>query len=374
MHNENNLKLHNNNEDRRKRVNRLKKMIIFIVLLLIIIPTVLCIILGIQVNHLQKQVKHLTAVNKTEDTSKASADESYAYGAVIDDSDPGAVPSVTPAAEAGIDTTNNIIAVNSDNKTTAKSEVYTENKEAKTETGIYYENNEATNENVSYADKNETTTENGIYSGKKVYLTFDDGPSQYTSQILDTLAKYHVKATFFVIGKTDDESKELYKRIVKEGHTLGMHSYSHKYEKIYKSVEDFDKDFTKLWKLLYDTTGYKPSIYRFPGGSENLLNSGDSKDYIKYLNDKSIVYFDWNVLSGDATNKEYTEQQLVDNILNGVAEKKRSIVLMHDANTKKSTADSLPKLLDSLISGGATILPLDNKVEPIQMIKADSIQ
>lgn len=217
-------------------------------------------------------------------------------------------------------------------------------------------------------------TDNGIYKGKKVYLTFDDGPSVLTDEILDTLADYNVKATFFVIGKTDTASKNLYKRIVDEGHTLGMHSYSHKYSKIYNSLEDFDKDFTKLWKLLYDTTGYKPSIYRFPGGSENLVNKNGMDEFIRYLNDKSFVYFDWNVVNGDATGVNYTEEQLIDNVLKGVAAKRTSIVLMHDAQSKVKTVESLPELLEKLISGGAEVLPLDKDVSPIQMIKADSIK
>ena len=85
-------------------------------------------------------------------------------------------------------------------------------------------------------------------------LTFDDGPSSNTAAILDTLAQYNVKATFFVVGKEDEESQEMYKRIVNEGHTLGMHSYSHKYSVIYDSLENFEDDFTKIQNYLYDIT------------------------------------------------------------------------------------------------------------------------
>ncbi len=102
-----------------------------------------------------------------------------------------------------------------------------------------------------------------------------------------------------MVGKTDDESKEAYRRIVEEGHTLGMHSYSHDYDQIYRSVDDFDKDFTKLWDLLYDIIGYRPRIYRFPGGSANQVNPDGMEKFIRYLNDKSVVYFDWNVVNKD---------------------------------------------------------------------------
>jgi peptidoglycan/xylan/chitin deacetylase (PgdA/CDA1 family) len=153
-----------------------------------------------------------------------------------------------------------------------------------------------------------------------------------------------------------------------------MHSYSHQYSKIYNSIEDFDKDFTKLWKLLYDTTGYKPSIFRFPGGSNNLENRNGTEDFIRYLNKAGIVYFDWNVLNGDATGVKYTEEQLIDNVLSGVAVKDNAIVLMHDTETKQTTVDSLPGLLDILVSEDAQILPLDKEVKPIQMIKADTVK
>ena len=103
--------------------------------------------------------------------------------------------------------------------------------------------------------------------GKKVYLTFDDGPGPNTKKILDILKKNDIKATFFVTGKTDDFSKEIYKRIIDEGHTLGMHSYSHVYEEIYASEKAFTQDLDKIYEYLHDVTGVYPKFYRFPGGS-----------------------------------------------------------------------------------------------------------
>ena len=153
-----------------------------------------------------------------------------------------------------------------------------------------------------------------------------------------------------------------------------MHSYSHVYKQIYNSEEDFDKDFTKLWKLLYDTTGYMPTIYRFPGGSANMVNKHGMKEFIRYLQEKEIIYFDWNVDNGDATGIEFTKEQLSENILNGVAAKKRSIVLLHDTQGKRATVDSLPAVLEALISGGAEVLPLTEEVKPIQQIKAEDVK
>ncbi|TAH72802.1 MAG: polysaccharide deacetylase, partial [Anaerolineaceae bacterium] len=215
---------------------------------------------------------------------------------------------------------------------------------------------------------------NGIYYNKKVYLTFDDGPTKNTDLILDILADYNIKATFFVIGQNDDISKERYKRIVDEGHTLGMHSYSHKYNELYKSIEDFDKDFTKLWKLLYDTTGYTATLYRFPGGSLNFTKKSKIEQFSNYLSDKGMTYYDWNVVNGDGEGINYSEEQMIENVLSGVARKKTSIVLMHDGQGKSKTVATLPKILDALISGGAEVLPMDETVPLIQQIKATSVK
>jgi peptidoglycan-N-acetylglucosamine deacetylase len=337
---------------RRKRINRIKKVIVVVTVILLILPTVLCIILGLQVNQLQKQVKELAELHGQYELASDDSDNAkHVLAAEIP---------VEQANESNLDP--NQLNTKEETDVPKSSETETTEESGKQDTA------------VSSDPTVEAAKENGVFKGKTVYLTFDDGPSLYTNDILDILAKYNVKATFFVIGKTDDESKEIYKRIVNEGHTLGMHSFSHQYNKIYNSLEDFDKDFTKLRKLLYDTTGYKPTIYRFPGGSDNMVNKHGMDEFIQYLNEKSIVYYDWNVVNGDATGVEYTKKQLMQNVLSGVETKKTSIVLMHDSPTKKATLNSLPNLLEDLLDKGAEVLPLNDKVAPIQMIKADSIK
>lgn len=214
----------------------------------------------------------------------------------------------------------------------------------------------------------------GKYSEKKVYLTFDDGPSIFTSEILDILNNYDAKATFFVNGKEDDNSKAMYKRIVDEGHTLAMHSYSHDYGEIYNSLKDFDKDFTKLWNLLYDVTGYEATIFRFPGGSLNGVSKMDMKQIVKYLNEKSIVYYDWNVINGDATGKPLSKKEAVQNVIEGVESYDTSIVLMHDSQNKRATVDSLPVILKRLTKHGADVVALDEESPKIQMINAKNVK
>ncbi len=349
----------NSCNNRKKRITRIKSIIIVITIILLTLPTICCIILGLRVSKLQKQVKDLSNIHKQYEIIGGSLEgESYAFAAerkeVPEASDLDKNDMISESQEQ---TVPDLLDRNA-----SEYEEVPEGKESK--------------EEGSEKDRTDvpSSKKTGKYAEKKVYLTFDDGPSKHTDDILDILAEYEAKATFFVIGKTDDESKRLYQRIVEEGHTLGMHSYSHQYSKIYNSLEDFDKDFTKLWKLLYDTTGYKPSIYRFPGGSRNQVNKNGMEDFIRYLNDAGIVYFDWNVLNGDATGEKFTKEELIKNVIDGIDVKKNSIVLMHDSETKQTTVDSLPDLLEILISEDAQILPLDRNVPPIQMIKADKIK
>lgn len=348
-----NEKGHNNRltiDNKRKRINRLKNAIIITIFIMIMLPTILCIFLGLRVYELQKDIKKLQELHGQLDQpdKPTRSKEHYAY-----------------ASEDNKDDLCNIEDINLDDLDIENS--YTGDiKELPLVTSPDYI--------VSPDEEDEASLKNEIYKDKKVYLTFDDGPSIFTNDILDIMAEYNVKATFFVNGDSSEAAKAIYKRIVDDGHSIGLHSYSHDYRKIYNSLEDFDKDFTKLWDLLYDTIGFRPMIFRFPGGSANQVHKHGMKDFIKYLNDKSVVYFDWNVLNEDATGVDYTAEELIDNIISGVKMKNRSIVLMHDASNKKTTVDSLPELIETLLEGGATILPLDEDVIPIQQIEASSIE
>jgi len=208
----------------------------------------------------------------------------------------------------------------------------------------------------------------------KVYLTFDDGPSSNTAQILDILKKYDLKATFFVIGREGEEYEELYKRIVEEGHTLAMHSYTHKYKVLYESLESFVDDFSRIQNYLYKVTGKECLYYRFPGGSSNHVSNTDMTEFISYLNEQGITYFDWNVSSGDATSQAYTPEELVQNVTSDIVKYKTSIVLMHDAETKTSTVQALEPMILALQSMGVEILPIDESTTVVQHIAATSVE
>ncbi|MCI7129510.1 MAG: polysaccharide deacetylase [Lachnospiraceae bacterium] len=198
-----------------------------------------------------------------------------------------------------------------------------------------------------------------------VYLTFDDGPSKNTPEILAILKKHGVKATFFVTGKEGEEAEQWYQQIVADGHTLGMHSYSHKYSTIYESVDAFSADFNKLHDYLKDVTGVDCRFYRFPGGSSNQVSNIDMNEFIDFLGEKGMTYYDWNVVCGDATSQIYTADELVKNVMTDVVKYKYSVVLMHDAADKDSTVEALEKILQKLEEMDAEILPITEDAQVI---------
>ncbi len=209
---------------------------------------------------------------------------------------------------------------------------------------------------------------------RKVYLTFDDGPSRNTEKILDILDQYQVKATFFLTGREDNAALKLYQEIAKRGHTIGMHSYSHKYDAIYKSEKAFKSDLKKIQERILEATGQKCSLYRFPGGSSNQVSNTDMRKLIRILNDKKITYFDWNVECGDATSHSYTVEELVDNVMKDVVKYHTSVVLLHDAFNKSKTVKALPVIIEQLQAMDAQLLPIDENTKVVQHVSAESVE
>lgn len=208
----------------------------------------------------------------------------------------------------------------------------------------------------------ERTNSSGI---RRVYLTFDDGPSANTDRILDILNQYGVKATFFVVGK--DGYADQYRRIVEDGHTLAMHSYSHKYSEIYASVDAYSEDLTKLHDFLYELTGVDCSIVRFPGGSSNTISRVDMRELIAYLNREQMAYFDWNVSSGDATGTRTSANQIARNVLSTLDQFDNAVILFHDAAGKDTTVDALPAIIEKILeSDNTVILPISEDTARVQ--------
>ena len=196
------------------------------------------------------------------------------------------------------------------------------------------------------------------------YLTFDDGPSAVTSRNLDLLKEKGVCATFFVTGKNSEQNPEIIKRIVDEGHTLGVHTYSHNYRQIYASVDAFLDDFYKMWSYLYETTGEKPTVFRFPGGSINAYNRVIYQNIAAEMLRRGFTYYDWNVASGDAA-KGVSAAQILAGATASLSKHDEPIVLMHDRVDNQATASVLGKIIDDIAAAGYTFGRLTNSVAPV---------
>ena len=209
---------------------------------------------------------------------------------------------------------------------------------------------------------------------RKIYLTFDVGPSKNSKKILKILDRYNVKATFFLTGRQDEASLELYREIAKRGHTIGMHSYSHKYDEIYSSVDLFEQDLEQIQSRIFDAAGITCRLYRFPGGSSNQVSKLDMKEFIRVLNKREITYFDWNVECGDASGQSYTAKEMVDNVMKDVVKYHTSVVLLHDAENKTKTVKALPVIIEKLLEMDAEILPIDENTSLVQHVSAESVE
>ena len=295
--------------DRKKRVQRLKKIILAMVAVFLIMPSLFCIILAVKIGNLEHQIEEL----KTE-THKSLE---------IVWNDKEVLISEDREKESGDE--NEAVKVNEEDN-----------------------------------------------QSKKVYLTFDDGPSIYTKEILDILKRYNVKATFFVTGMSAPLYDEYLQRILDDGHSLGIHTYSHVYRDVYESLESFQADFNKMRDYIKQQTGEDIKLYRFPGGSGNKVVSVQTRDQIiEWLKEEGITYYDWNISSGDAENRILSAETIANNCIEGVKKCNTAIVLLHDAGGKKSTVEALPLIIEGINQLDDTILlPIDEETVNIQQIRS----
>ncbi|MCR1933725.1 polysaccharide deacetylase family protein [Clostridium tepidum] len=230
---------------------------------------------------------------------------------------------------------------------------------AKKINNISSENKNIKDENLklmSDIDKENETYKQKMKNIKIAYLTFDDGPSKNTKEILKILKENDVKATFFVNGHPGLE--DLYKDIAKDGHVIANHTYSHDYKKIYISPENFEKDIKKLDKYIEETVGQKPShIIRYPGGSNNTIshNYGGPnimKQIINHMNELGYMHFDWNVDSTDASAFCQKKDKIINSVLTESRGLHKAVILMHDTNPKTTTVQALPEIIKGLKEQG----------------------
>jgi len=207
----------------------------------------------------------------------------------------------------------------------------------------------------------------GKEADKKIaYLTFDDGPSAATVRILDTLKKYNVKATFFVVGRAGSaKGRAIVKRAAAEGHTIAVHSLTHNYKKIYASPEAFLNDFKGMYDLIYEITGKRPTLFRFPGGSVNSFNLKTRHATAVEMLRRGFPYYDWNVYGGDAEKKMATPAQISSLCLREFPHVQRAVILLHDGNPKNGTAGAVGAIIKGYRSRGYRFEPLTPQVKQI---------
>lgn len=197
---------------------------------------------------------------------------------------------------------------------------------------------------------------------KTMYLTFDDGPSEgKTEAVLDILARRNIKATFFVIGEYVRKNPEIAKRIVEEGHTIGIHCDVHDYKTLYQSVDSYVADFEKAYQTVLEVTGVEAKLFRFPGGSVNGYNKHVRQGIIEEMEKRGFIYYDWNASVEDAVRREKTAEELVQTAKDTSLGRKRVVLLAHDRI--ESTVQALEALIDAFPE--YKMEPLAEDLEPV---------
>ena len=237
--------------------------------------------------------------------------------------------------------------------------------------GIYYIKYEVTDSygnkvNVSRKIIVQNKVDSQVTDGT-IYLTFDDGPGKYTEEILQILDKYNIKATFFVTGQFP-KYFDLITKEYNEGHTVGIHTYSHKWT-VYESVDAYLEDFNKIENIIYEKTGVHPKYFRFPGGSSNTISRRYCEKIMTNLTElmpqKGYTYFDWTFDSCDTCKNNSKEDilKMVKTYLKGNGD---YIILMHDI--KKNTKLALPEIIDYALKKGYQFKKID-ETTPVQHFK-----
>ena len=186
-------------------------------------------------------------------------------------------------------------------------------------------------------------------SSKTIYLTFDDGPSEYTDHLLDILDQYNVSATFFTTSAQPNKA-ECMKRAHEKGHTVAVHTQTHDYSDIYSSEKAYWADYDKQNEAIKEMTGQSSTIFRFPGGSSNTISqkysNGIMTRLVKQAKKRKLQFFDWNVSSGDA-GEVTTSEAVFYNVILGIQAAHNvdepSVVLQHD--THAYSVDAVERII-----------------------------
>lgn len=204
-----------------------------------------------------------------------------------------------------------------------------------------------------------------LYEEGTVYLTFNSTPGENTGTILNILDDYGIKATFFLAGTAESISSEQMKEIVSRGHSVGLNGSSDSYQQIYGSVEDYLADFKAIYDLVYETTGVRAEIFRYPGGSINAYNSGFYQELNAEMLRRNFVFFDWDVSGEDTLMGGASAEWIENSVVTGMEGKDRGIVLLRDTVGKENVADALPGIISRLQEQGYGFKTLTADVIPV---------
>ena len=369
-----------------------KHLIITVLLLLIIVPTVLCIVFGIQGMEKDKEISALRAEisalkgeepeEEQEEDIPLETEEKEAEAenipAAVDtkisfsvedepeESDTEPAATTAPVSEEAVSSTSASVTTTAAATTTAATTTTTKSTTAVTTKPPEADGDTSYEELYPELYAYGATDIKYVDDKDYVYLTFDDGPSKYTENILYYLDLYDIKATFFVIPDGTETCNNRLKRIVESGHTIGIHTACHDYEKIYKDVKSYLEDFNLAYTRVYEATGVKCRLFRFPGGSVNDFNEATRDDIIEEMTRRGFIYFDWNVDSRDAMGADWTE--MYNTVLGQTAEVPRAIILMHDYGGGYNTILVLEDIIRALIADSRNFKldKLSENVRPIQ--------
>ncbi len=367
-----------------------KHLIIAIIVLAILIPTGLCVYLGIQnsqkaerITELEAQISDFRLENSSAfDTPEAlfelykSVENKEAFLKLISEYDSGLYEQFVkslPALSEGIEADTAASTTTTPPGTESTDEAEAETTTTEETTPVFTTTQNTTQpENSEYShlypDLYCTAASGVTYNQDKdyVYLTFDDGPSQYTDSILYYLDRHNIKATFFVVPDNSEECARRMKKIVDAGHTIGVHSATHDYKQIYADVESYLTDFKLCYDRIYEATGVKCSLFRFPGGSINDFNEETRNAIIAEMTRRGFVYFDWNVDSNDAGGADWTEMYV--GVLDQISAANRAVVLMHDRDDRYNTVLVLEDIIKALLADerGYKLDRLTENTKPVQ--------
>ncbi len=316
-----------------RAIRRRKRRIIFLIILLIVISIFIC-LRAYYMHTLEKSIE----VSKTELTETKELNNN-------DNSNEESKENMNN----NIDNITNQFKIDEiiDDNASVDNNVKQETENSKMEEA---ENSDNTNTFINKIDNIYNGTE-----GKRVFLTFDDGPTkEVTPRILDILDKYNIKATFFVLGNRVDTYPEIVKREYEEGHYVANHSYSHKYSKIYKNSGSVLEEYNKTEEAIRNAIGnpdYSSNLFRFPGGSHGGYYEKVKKKARKELNKDGIAFMDWSALTYDAEGAK-NKEDIIKNLETTMKGWNNVVILMHDAADKEITYETLEDVIKYLQKKG----------------------